>query len=61
MNTMLSINSHRNKQTQALEVTISRTTKSYYSQTCFNDILRIYLNEKLNFYDHKIIIELFKI
>ena len=25
-------------------------TKPYHSQTCFNNILRIYLNEKLNFY-----------
>ena len=38
------------KQAQALEVTFSRKTKSYHSQTCFNNILRIYLNEKLNFY-----------
>ena len=52
MNTMLFINLNLNKQAQALEVTISRTTKSYYSQTCFNNILRIYLNEKLNFYHH---------
>ena len=35
---------------QALEVIFSRKTKSYHSQTCFNNILRIYLNEKLNFY-----------
>ena len=41
-----------NKETQALEVTLSRKTKSYHSQTCFNNILRIYLNEKLNFYHH---------
>ena len=41
-----------NKQAQALEVTFSRTTKSYHSQTCFNNILGIYLNEKLNFYHH---------
>ena len=27
-------------------------TKPYHSQTCFNNILRIYLNEKLNFYHH---------
>ena len=40
------------KQAQALEVTFSRKTKSYHSQTCFNNILRIYLNEKLNFYHH---------
>ena len=25
---------------------------SYHSQTCFSNILRIYLNEKLNFYHH---------
>ena len=49
---MLSINSDLDKQAQALEVKISRTTKSYHSQTCFNNILRIYLNEKLNFYHH---------
>ena len=40
------------KKAQALEVTFSRKTKSYHSQTCFNNILRIYLNEKLNFYHH---------
>ena len=37
---------------QALEVTFSRKTKSYNSQTFFNNILRIYLNEKFNFYYH---------
>ena len=52
MNTMSFINSDLNKQTQALEVTFSRTTNSYHSQTCFNNLLRIYLNEKLNFYHH---------
>ena len=46
------MNSDLNKQAQALEVTFSRKTKSYHSQTCFNNILRIYLNEKLNFYHH---------
>ena len=46
------INSDLNKQAQTLEVTFSRTTKSYHLQTCFNNILRIYLNEKLNFYHH---------
>ena len=46
MNTMLFVNSDLNKQALALEVKISRTTKS------FNYILRIYLNEKLNFYHH---------
>ena len=46
------MNSDLNKQAQALEVTFSRKTKSYHSQTSFNSILRIYLNEKLNFYHH---------
>ena len=46
------MNSDLKKQAQALEVTFSRKTKSYHSQTCFNNILRIYLNEKLNFYHH---------
>ena len=46
------MNSDLNKQAPTLEVTVSRKTKSYYSQTCFNNILRIHLNEKLNFYDH---------
>ena len=41
-----------NKQAQALEVTFSVKTKSYHSQTCFKNILIIYLNEKLNFYHH---------
>ena len=27
-------------------------TKPYHSHTCFNNILRIYLNQKLNFYHH---------
>ena len=49
MNTMSFINSDLNKQAQALEVTFSRTTKSYHSQTCFNNILRIYY---INFYRH---------
>ena len=48
-----------NKQAQALEVTFSRKTKSYHSQTCFNNILRIYLNGKLNFYHHIIAREKF--
>ena len=48
------MNSDLNKQAQALEVTFSRKTKSYHSQTYFNNILRIYLNKKLNFY-HDII------
>ena len=46
------INSDLNKQAQALEVTFSRTTKLYHSQTCVNNILRIFLNEKFNFYHH---------
>ena len=46
------MNSKLNKQVQAPKVTFSRKTKSYNSQTCFNNILRIYLNEKLNFYHH---------
>ena len=46
------MNSDLNKQAQALEVTFSRKTKSYHSQSCFNNILRIYLNEKLNLYRH---------
>ena len=52
MNTTSLINSDLKKQAQAVEVTFSRTTKSYHSQTCFNNILRTYLNEKLNFHDH---------
>ena len=53
MNTMSFINSDLNKQARALEVTFSRTTKLYHSQTCFNNnILRLYLNQKLNFYHH---------
>ena len=52
MNAISLINSDLNKQAQALEVTLLRTTKSYHSQTCFNNILRIYLNEKLNFYHY---------
>ena len=40
------MNSDLNKQAQALEVTFSRKTKSYHSQTCFNNILRTYLNEE---------------
>ena len=52
MNTMSFINSDLNKQAQALEVTFSRAAKSYHSQTCFKNILTIYLNEKLNFNHH---------
>ena len=39
------MDSDLNIQSQALEVTFSRKTKSYQSQTCLNNILRIYLNE----------------
>ena len=46
------MNSELNKQAQTLEITFSRKTKSHHSQTCSNNILRIYLNEKLNFYHH---------
>ena len=46
------MNSDLDKQAQALEVTFSTNTKSYHSQTCFKNILRVYLNEKLNFYHH---------
>ena len=52
MNTMSLINSHLNKQAQALGATFSRAAKSYHSQTCPNNRLRLYLNEKLNFYHH---------
>ena len=55
MDTMPFINVDLNKKAQALEVTFSRTTRSYYSQTFFNHILRIYLNEKLNFYHHTLV------
>ena len=44
------MNSNLNEKAQAQEVIFSRKTKSHHSQTCFNNILRIYLNEKLNFY-----------
>ena len=46
------MNSDLKKQAQTLEVTFSSKTKSNHSQTCFNNILRIYLNEILNFYHH---------
>ena len=52
MNTM-SFYEFRSKQTgSGFEVTFSGKTKIYHSQTCFNNILIIYLNEKLNFYHH---------
>ena len=46
------MNSDLNKQAQVLELIFSGKTKSYHPQTHFNNILRIYLNEKLNFYHH---------
>ena len=46
------MNSDLNKQAQALEVTFSGKTKSSYSQTCLNKMLRTFLNEKLNLYHH---------
>ena len=46
------MNSDLNKQAQALEVTFSGKTKPSHSQTCLKKILRIFLNEKLNFYHH---------
>ena len=49
------INSDLNKQAQALEVTFLRAAKPYHSQTCFNNTLRIYLNEKFNFYYHVLV------
>ena len=52
MNTMSFYEFRFGQQAQALEVTFSRKTKSYHSQTSFNNILRICLNEKLNFYHH---------
>ena len=56
MSTISFIHSDLNTQAQALEVTFSSSTKSYHSQTCLNNILRIYLNEKLNFY-HQILVK----
>ena len=52
MNTMSFYEFRFGQQAQALEVTFSRKTKSYHSQNCFNNILRIYLNEKFNFCHH---------
>ena len=46
------MNSDLNKQAQDLEVTFSGKTKPSHSQTCLNKMLRIFLNEKLNFYHH---------
>ena len=46
------MNSDLNKQAQTLETTFSRKIKSYHLQTGFSNILRIYLNEKLDFYHH---------
>ena len=48
------MNSDLKKQAQALEVTFSRRKENHitHSQTCFNNILRIYQNQNLNFYHH---------
>ena len=46
------MNSDLKKQAQALEVVFKEKTKPYHSQTYFNNILRIYLNQNLNFYHH---------
>ena len=56
MSTISFINSDLNTQAQALEVTFSSSTNSYHSQTRLNNILRIYLNEKLNLY-HQILVK----
>ena len=37
------MNSDLKKQAQTVEVAFSQKTKSYHSQTCFNNILRIYI------------------
>ena len=48
---IMSFNSDLNK--HDIEVTFSgEMTKLYHSQTCFNNIPGIYLNEKFNFYHH---------
>ena len=47
---IMSFYDFRSEQAQTLKVTFSKKTKPYHSQTCFNNMLRIYLNEKLNFY-----------
>ena len=53
---MLFINSDLIKQAQALEVKILRTAKPCHSQTIsLYNILKIYLNEKLNFYHHLLV------
>ena len=44
------INSDLRKQAQALEINFQR--KQHLNSQTFNNILRIYLNEKLNFYHH---------
>ena len=53
MNTM-SFYEFRSKQTGSgsRSYIFKEKTKPYHSQTCFNNILRIYLNEKLCFYHH---------
>ena len=45
------MNSDLKRQAQALDVNF-QGKQNNNSQTCFNNILRIYLNEKLNFYHH---------
>ena len=52
MNAMSFYEFRSNKQAQDLEANFPVKTKPYHSQTCFNKILRIYQNEKLNFYHH---------
>ena len=53
MNTM-SFYEFRSKQTGSgsRSYIFKEKTKPYHSQTCFNNILRIYLNQNLNFYHH---------
>ena len=47
------MNSDLKKQAHAIEVNFEgKQNHIYNSQTCFNNILRIYLNEELNFYHH---------
>ena len=53
------MNSDLKKQAQAQGSYIFKEkTKPYESQTCFNNILRVYLNQNLNFYHHIIEIEI---
>ena len=48
------MNSDMKKQAQAPEINF-QGKQNHNSQTSFNNILRIYLHEKLNFYDHIIL------